>query len=87
MAQRSGALRPIWFCWAVEMKPAFSRIRTGDQVIITAHDDFYAFVDGWIGRVTGWQAGHAEVKCQQPDGEKVLYVPPEQLALNIGGRP
>lgn len=64
---------------------AFSRIRTGDPVMITAHDDFFSFVDGWCGRVEGWNNGLAVVHCQRPDGLKIFFVPPEQLAINISG--
>ena len=60
-----------------------SRIRTGDAVIITAHDEFFSFVDGWRGRVKGWQAGHAVVVCDRPEGELTFFVPPEQLALAL----
>lgn len=64
----------------------FSRIRTGDPVFIRANDDFFAFVDGWQGRVRGWSnGGAAEVECQRPDGIKIFYVPPDQLELNIAG--
>lgn len=62
-----------------------SRIRIGDSVIITAKDDFYAFVDGWCGRVMAFQSGCAVVVCQRPEGEKTFWVPPDQLALNVGG--
>ena len=61
------------------------RICTGDPVVITALDDFYAFVDGWCGRVVDWEAGYAKVVCPRPDGVMVLFVPPEQLALNLKG--
>lgn len=67
------------------MMDAYSRIRIGDPVCIRADDDFFAFVDGWKGRVTAWNNGLAEVKCQRPDGEKILYVPPGQLDLSITG--
>jgi len=66
------------------MKPSLTRIQTGDRVIITARDEFYAFVDGWQGRVTGWNSGHAEVTCQRADGEKILLVPAEQLVISAG---
>ena len=65
--------------------PAFSRIRINDQVIITAQDEDWSFVDGWRGRVIGWYQGHAEVKVFNPDGQEItLYVPPELLTMSIG---
>ena len=65
--------------------PAFSRISTGDPVIVTAMDEAWSFVDGWKGRVIGWHQGHAVVKCFNPDGQEItLYVPPEQLTVSIG---
>jgi hypothetical protein len=55
-------------------------------VIVTAHDDEYGFVDGWRGRVIGWDQGYAIVKSKNPDDQEVtLYVPPQQLTLNVGG--
>lgn len=51
----------------------------GTKVQIVAEDYFYAYCDGWHGIVTGLNGGAVEVKCQRPDGEKVLYVPSAQL--------
>lgn len=61
-----------------------TRICTGDHVVIVSAGEFYAFVDGWQGRVVGWQGGHAEILCRRPDGDKTLWVPPDQLALTVG---
>lgn len=58
-------------------------IELGDRVVICAADDFFAYVDGWRGTVTGWNNGLAEVQCARPDGVKTLYVPPGQLALSV----
>lgn len=55
----------------------------GDRVIICAADDFYAYVDGWRGTVTGQNNGLVEVTCARPDGIKTLYVPAGQLALTV----
>lgn len=56
----------------------------GDKVIICAADDEYAFVDGWRGRVTGFQSGCVEVQCMRSDGLKTLYVPEGQLSHTVG---
>lgn len=55
----------------------------GDRVVIDARDDFYGFVDGWRGTVTGYNGGAVEVQCARPDGMKVLYVTPENLRLSV----
>lgn len=57
-----------------------------DCVEIVAKDDFYAFVDGWRGVIVGWQSGCAEVLCLRPDGPKTLFVPEDQLIINLGKR-
>ena len=51
----------------------------GTPVKIRAADDFYAFVDGWTGVVSGQQAGVAVVKCSSAEGEKTFFVPWDQL--------
>jgi hypothetical protein len=51
----------------------------GSSVTIAAADDFFAFIDGWEGRVTGFNNGLAEVVCFREDGQKTFYVPPDQL--------
>jgi hypothetical protein len=55
----------------------------GDRVVICAADDFFAYVDGWRGTVTGFNMGNVEVQCARPDGVKTLYVPAAQLALSV----
>lgn len=65
------------------MVATLSSFAPGDKVIICAADDFYAFVDGWRGVVTGENMGNLEVKCHRPDGEKTLYIPPGQLAFTV----
>ena len=52
----------------------------GQKVQIVAADDFFAFVDGWRGNVTGYNSGQVEVTCIREDGPKVFYVPEGQLA-------
>lgn len=67
------------------MVATISSFVPGDRVIICAADDFFAFVDGWRGVVTGENMGNLEITCQRPDGPKILYVPPAQVSLNLGG--
>lgn len=58
-----------------------SAVATGKRVIVTAADDFYAFIDGWEGRIEFpcWRAGYVIVLCDRPDGSKEFLVPVEQL--------
>lgn len=63
-----------------------SSFDAGDWVVIHAKDDFFAYVDGWRGTVHGMNNGLYEVQCMRHDGEKTLFVPPEQLALTVPGR-
>lgn len=58
-------------------------IRAGDRVIVCAADDFFGFIDGWVGTVTGFTSGVAIVKCLRPDGEKTFFIPPAQLAITV----
>lgn len=58
-------------------------VRNGDRVIITAKDDFFAFVDGWTGRVVGLNNGLVTVECPRVDGTKTLFVPADQLMLSV----
>ena len=51
--------------------------------MICAADDFFAYVDGWRGTVTGFNNGTVEVQCARPDGVKTLYVPAAQLVLTV----
>lgn len=65
------------------VKKSQSRLVPGDNVLICAADEFYSFVDGWIGKVTGFQSGCVEVTCDRLDGVKVLFVPEAQLMLSL----
>lgn len=58
-------------------------VNVGDKVIVTAKNEFYAYVDGWRGVVRGFNNGYAKVICQRDDGEKTLFVPLEELALTV----
>lgn len=67
--------------------------KVGDRALITARGPFYAFVDGWRGRVAGYQSGHVVLigpgmtdHGQAPEGGApniTLMVPPDQLALTV----
>ncbi len=65
------------------MPATLSSFTPGDKVIICAADDFYAFVDGWRGVVTGENMGLIEVKCVRADGEKTLYIKPGELSHTV----
>lgn len=52
---------------------------TGRRVLIVAKDEFYGFIDGWVGFVSGSQAGCYWVECVREDGTKSFLVPPDQL--------
>lgn len=72
----------------MDVTAAFSRIRVGDRVVITAKDEFFAFVDGWKGTVSGWNGGLAVVdvvdaEAQAGGFKKQFLVPPDQLALSV----
>ena len=71
-------------------------IRVGDRLMVCAKDDFYAYVDGWRGRVTGFDQttglpvlvglGMADAGTQSTDPatpEITLLVDPAQLAHTI----
>lgn len=58
--------------------------RPGQAVLIVAKDEFYAFVNGWHGRIAGINNGLIEVRCARADGEKTLFVPADQLAASVG---
>jgi ribosomal protein L21E len=61
--------------------------RAGDKVIVTAKDDFYAFIDGWRGRVgssEGIPGGHVRVECIDEGIDKQFIVPVDQVALMVG---
>jgi len=55
--------------------------RLGKHVLIVAKDDFYGFIDGWTGFVSGKQSGCVWVECVREDGTKSFLVPPDQLRL------
>lgn len=58
-------------------------VKPGDAVIITAKTDFFAFVDGWHGKVAGLNNGLVVVECVRVDGLKTFYVPADQLTLSV----
>jgi uncharacterized protein YkvS len=58
-------------------------VKPGDAVIITAKNDFYRFVDGWRGTVTGLNNGLVVVECARVDGLKTFYVPADELTLSV----
>ncbi len=71
--------------------------RAGDKVIIESRGEFYAYVDGWVGRVavigpaqpnachSQVPGGHAIVEVERPDGETTLQltVPFDHLRLTF----
>jgi hypothetical protein len=74
------------------MVALLSRFRRGDAVRIDAREEFYAYVDGWRGRVVAVgpcapnavhsqvPEGYCAVECE---GGKVLLVPHDQLAFDL----
>ena len=73
---------------------SLSTLLYDDKVMIVAKDAYYAYVDGWRGRVTGSASGHVEVKgpgmlglgCQGTADnapEITLYVPHDQLVQTV----
>lgn len=72
--------------------------RAGDRVMVTAKDEFYAYIDGWCGRVLAVgpakpnpvhsqvPEGHCAVSTDgRKDGERCVFlVPVDQLALTVG---
>lgn len=65
------------------MAASINTFEPGDRVVINARDDFYGYVDGWRGTVTGFNGGAVEVQCMRSDEVKTLYVPADQLALTV----
>lgn len=65
------------------MLPTLSSFAPGDKVMICAADDFYGFVDGWRGVVTGENMGKLEVTCMREDGQKTIYVPAAQVSHTV----
>ena len=57
-------------------------VKPGDAVIITPTGEFFAFVDGWRGTVTGLNNGLVTVECARVDGTKTLFVPATELTLS-----
>lgn len=58
----------------------------GRQVVICAADEFYAYVDGWIGQLAGFRSGLAivHVPSEEVDiGFKEFLVPPDQITLAL----
>ena len=55
----------------------------GDHVQITPKGQeakrFWAFVEGWTGRVQASGGGRLTVVCQTAEGNKTFYVEPENL--------
>lgn len=72
-----------------------SQFRAGDKVLIAARDEFYAYVDGWRGRVAvvGPKApnpchsqvpeGFALVEVIDAEGAKQMLVPFDQLRMTV----
>jgi uncharacterized protein YkvS len=58
-------------------------VKPGDAVLITAKGEFFAFVDGWRGKVTGLNNGLVTVECVRVDGTKTLFVPADELTLSV----
>lgn len=71
-----------------------SGFKVGDRALICARDDFYSYVDGWRGNVTGFDAGCVVVKgpgmvsagVQGIAGDVpdvLFYVPADQLVHTV----
>lgn len=64
-------------------------LQVGDCVVITATDERYAFVDGWIGHIASLDRGAPEVRCTTHDRtlgraiEKTFFVPADQLRVTV----
>jgi ribosomal protein L21E len=61
--------------------------RAGDLVMVTAKDDFYAYIDGWRGRVgssEGVPGGHVAVEVSDEGLTKRFIVPVDEVALMVG---
>jgi len=66
--------------------PALHDLKPGDRVIINAKDDFFAYVDGWRGQVTGFNSGLAVVVCQHEGIEKTFFVSADQLVFDLSAK-
>jgi hypothetical protein len=59
--------------------------RVGDRVMVTAKDDFYAYIDGWRGRVFAFESwGAVWIKVDDEGVDKRFLVPADELALTVG---
>ncbi|OJY20746.1 hypothetical protein [Pandoraea sp. 64-18] len=65
------------------MLGALCGFRLGDRVIVTARDEFCAFIDGWVGKVSGAEAGCIRIEVPDEGITKVFLVPPDQLRLTV----
>lgn len=55
----------------------------GALIVVCASDDFYRFIDGWKGKVTGYKNGLNVITCINPDGQEVeFYVPDSDLRMD-----
>lgn len=54
-------------------------LQVGMSVQVAAADEFFAFVDGWIGVFSGFTGGYPTIHCKRDDGIKIFYVPADQL--------
>lgn len=50
-------------------------LQVGDSVEIVAQSQQWAFVDGWCGKITGYNNGATVVECVREDGLKTLFIP------------
>lgn len=62
-----------------------SGFHVGDHVVVEAKDEFYAYIDGWRGRVTGHEAGCVRIEVAHEGLQKVFLVPADELTLTVGG--
>ncbi|SAK68202.1 hypothetical protein AWB76_04068 [Caballeronia temeraria] len=56
--------------------------REGERVMVTAKDDFYAYIDGWRGRVGSFEGipgGHVRVEVPDEGVTKLFIVPVDQV--------
>lgn len=71
-----------------------SGFKIGDRALICARDEFYAFVDGWRGTVSGFQSGCVVIVGPGMVGNGMqgtsdnapgitLFVPADQLTHTI----
>lgn len=52
----------------------------GDRVRVRAADDFYAYIDGWVGSVHAYKSGYVAVHCEGEGGQVLEFlVPADQL--------